>query len=416
MYGDAERSVLIPDKSRADGNSDAIVVGNGPAGLTAAIVLAAGGLSTVLVGKRPARPDTRTTALFTGSINALSTLGVWAQCEPQAAPMRTMRIVDDTGRLWRAPEVKFEAHEIDLDVFGYNIENRHLVAALDLRAKDIGRLRIVEDDVVAVEPGDDAVTVSLKGGETLQAPLVIGADGRRSLCREAAGIGLDTRDYRQAALTVSFKHTRPHHDISTEFHTPSGPFTLVPLSGNRSSLVWVLDPARADDYAALDDATLSEEIERAAHSILGKVTVEPGRGVFPLSVATAQRFGDNRIALIGEAAHVIPPIGAQGLNLGLRDAATIGELALTASRESRDIGGDDVLAAYETMRRADVGTRTLAIDLLNRSLLSDFLPVQGLRGLGLYILDQIGPLRRAVMREGIQPAAQQPRLMRGEAI
>ena len=135
--------------------------------------------------------------------------------------------------------------------------------------------------------------------------------------------------------------------------------------------------------------------------ILGKIEVEPGRGLFPLSVATARRFADKRIALVGEAAHVIPPIGAQGLNLGLRDAATIGELAIAAHREGGDIGAEDVLAAYDKMRRGDVAGRTLAIDLLNRTLLSDFLPVQGLRGLGLYLLDRIGPLRRAVMREGL---------------
>jgi 2-octaprenyl-6-methoxyphenol hydroxylase len=407
----------MPDKYRHSGDKPAaIVVGGGPAGLTGAITLAAGGLATVLVGKRPARPDPRTTALFAGSITALETLGVWPLCQAQAAPLKVMRIVDDTGRLWRAPEVKFEASEIDLDTFGYNIENRHLVAALEQRAGAFGKLRLIEDDVLGVEPGDDAVTVSLKSGATLRAPLVIGADGRRSLCREAAGIGIDERDYKQSALTLSFKHSRPHHDTSTEFHTPSGPFTLVPLPGLRSSLVWVLDPRHADDIAALDDAALADEIERASHSILGKIEIEPGRGLFPLGVATAQRFGDRRIALVGEAAHVIPPIGAQGLNLGLRDAATIGELAIAAHREGRDIGDTDVLAAYEKMRRADVGSRTLAIDLLNRTLLTDFLPVQGLRGIGLYVLDQIGPLRRAVMREGIQPAASQPRLMRGEVL
>jgi len=135
-----------------------------------------------------------------------------------------------------------------------------------------------------------------------------------------------------------------------------------------------------------------------------------------LSVMTARRFGACRIALIGEAAHVIPPIGAQGLNLGLRDAASIGDTAVAAHREGRDIGGDDVLAAYEKMRRADVTSRTLAIDLLNRTLLTDFLPVQGMRGLGLYMIDRIGPLRRAVMREGVAPAAAEPRLMRGEAL
>jgi 2-octaprenyl-6-methoxyphenol hydroxylase len=161
---------------------------------------------------------------------------------------------------------------------------------------------------------------------------------------------------------------------------------------------------------------LANEIERRSHSILGKIALESGRGMFPLSVATARSFAARRIALIGEAAHVIPPIGAQGLNLGLRDAATIGELAIAARRDGADIGGDDVLKQYDSLRRADVGSRRLAIDLLNRTLLSDFLPVQGARGLGLYLIDRIGPLRRAVMREGIAPAATQPRLMRGEAL
>jgi 2-octaprenyl-6-methoxyphenol hydroxylase len=178
----------------------------------------------------------------------------------------------------------------------------------------------------------------------------------------------------------------------------------------------VLDPAKADELAALNDDELSDEIERASHSILGKVEAEPGRGLFPLHVATARRFADKRIALVGEAAHVVPPIGAQGLNLGLRDAASIGELAVGAHRRVDDIGGTGILNAYDRMRRADVGSRTLAIDLLNRTLLTDFLPAQGARGLGLYMIDRIGPLRRAVMREGVAPAAAQPRLMRGEAL
>ena len=407
----------MSDKYGSSGdNPAAIVVGGGPAGLTAAIALAAGGIATALVGKRPARPDNRTTALFAGSVTALSTLGVWELCAAQAAPMRVMRIVDDTGRLWRAPEVKFEAGEINLEAFGYNIENGQLVAALEQRARALRNLRMIEDDVLSVAPSDDAVIVMLKSGNRLHAPLVIGADGRRSLCRDAAGIGIAEREYPQVALTLSFKHSRAHRDTSTEFHTPSGPFTLVPLPGSRSSLVWVLDPIHADEIAALDDAALAAEIERASHSILGKIEIEPGRGLFPLGSVTARRFADKRIALVGEAAHVIPPIGAQGLNLGLRDAATIGELAVAAQRERHDIGAADVLNAYDSMRRADVGSRTLAIDLLNRTLLSDFLPVQGMRGLGLYVLDRIGPLRRAVMREGVMPAAAQPRLMRGEAL
>jgi 2-octaprenyl-6-methoxyphenol hydroxylase len=399
----------MPDKV-----SKAIVVGGGPAGLTAAIALAAGGIDTVLIRKRSAAPDYRTTALLAGSVTALTTLGVWNLCAAHAAPLRVMRLVDDTGRLWRAPEVKFDAQEIGLDAFGHNIENRHLVAALDRRAHGLPDLRIVEDEVSSVTPGERSALVALKTGAHLDAQLIVGADGRRSLCRDAAGIGFEEQEYPQVALTLCLKHSRPHHDTSTEFHTPSGPFTLVPLPGNRSSLVWVLDPADADDLTALDDDALADEIERAAHSILGKIEVEPGRGLFALTRARAKRFSANRVALVGEAAHVIPPIGAQGLNLGLRDAATIGELAISADRAARDIGGINVLAAYDKMRRADVGSRTVAVDLLNRSLLSDFLPVQGARGLGLYAIDRIGPLRRALMREGVTPHAAQPKLMRGD--
>ncbi len=400
----------------SDKQAKAIVVGGGPAGLTAAIALAAGGIETVLAGKRPQAADNRTTALLADSVTALRTLGVWELCAERSAPLRVMRIVDDTGRLWRAPEVKFDAREIGLDAFGHNIENRQLVDALERRARGLANLRIVENHVTAVLPGERSARVAFKSGNTLTAQLIVGADGRRSLCREAAGIPVDEHIYPQIALTFCLRHSRPHHDTSTEFHTPSGPFTLVPLPGDRSSLVWVLDPIAAQEVLALDDAELSDEIEVASHSILGKIEVEPKRGRFPLTRANARRFSARRVALVGEAAHVIPPIGAPGLNLGLRDAAAIGELAAAAQRAGRDIGGVNVLAAYDKLRRADIGTRTLAVDLLNRTLLTDFLPVQGVRGLGLYMLDRIGPLRRAVMREGVAPRAAQPKLMRGEAL
>jgi len=390
------------------------VAGGGPAGLTAAVALATGGVTTVLAGKRPR--DNRTTALLASSVVALETLGVWPLCRERSAPLRHLRIVDDTGRLWRAPEVKFDADEIGLDAFGWNIENRALVEALAQRAEALANLTLIEDEVLAVTTAADHVAVTLRHGGTLAAPLVAGADGRKSLCREAALIDTDERRYPQVALTACFRHSRPHHETSTEFHTPTGQCTVVPLPGNRSSLVWVLAPHVADEMAALDDAALSSAIERAIHSILGKVEVEPGRGLFPLAIATAGTFGRSRIALVGEAAHVIPPVGAQGLNLGLRDAATIAELAAAAHREGHDIGGELVLARYERMRRADVGSRSIAVDLLNRSLLTDLLPVQSARGLGLYALDRIGPLRRAVMREGVAPRAAQPRLMRGEML
>ena len=339
---------------------------------------------------------------------------MWPACVPHAAPLRKIRLIDATQRLIRAPEVLFTAAEIGLDAFGYNIENRHLIAALEARAVELQLTRLAG---AAVSIAPDAAGVSIKhtDGEA-RVRLVIGADGRRSLCRAAAGIETTQRAYPQTALTLNLAHTRPHLDTSSEFHTESGPFTLVPLPGRRSSLVCVLDPAHAAELAAMGDAELSAEIERRAHSLLGAMSVEPGRGIFPLAIETADSFARERIALVGEAAHVVPPIGAQGLNLGLRDGATIAELAAEARRQNIDIGAPEVLARYDTQRRADVTSRSIAVDLLNRSLLTDFLPAQGARGLSLYLVDRIGPLRRALMREGVAPAAAQPRLMRGEMV
>ena len=391
------------------------IVGGGPAGLTAAIGLAQVGIATALIAPRAAA-DYRTTALLSSSVTALDTLGVWAGCAAQAAPLRVMRIIDATERLVRAPEVRFSADEIGLEAFGQNIENRHLVAALESRAEKLTSLTRIEDEARAVETGDSSVTVTLKNGDQITAQLVIGADGRRSICRGAAGIESDGHTYPQTALTFNLAHARPHQNISTEFHTESGPFTLVPLPGQRSSLVCVVDPVEAERIAAIDGAALNDEIERRSHSILGKIEVEPGRGIFPLAVETVRSFGRERIVLVGEAAHLIPPIGAQGLNLGLRDAACIDELVVSARRDGGDVGSADLLERYDALRRADVKSRTFAVDLLNRTLLSDFLPVQTARGLGLYLLDRIGPLRRAVMREGTAPAASQPRVMRGEAL
>jgi 2-octaprenyl-6-methoxyphenol hydroxylase len=392
--------------------ADVAVVGGGPAGLTAAIALAGAGVDTVLVAP-PAQADQRTTALLAGSVTALATLGVWDACRAHAAPLRVMRIVDDTRRLIRAPEACFVAAEIGLDAFGHNIENRHLIAALEARAAQAGLTRIAEP-AQSIHSATDGVTIKLRDSE-VHARLVIGADGRHSVCRAAAGIEMQGRAYPQVALTLNLAHARPHNDISTEFHTESGPFTLVPLPGRRSSLVCVLDPTVAAKLNAQSDAALALEIERRAHSLLGKMTVESSRGRFPLAVEATRSFGQKRIALVGEAAHVVPPIGAQGLNLGLRDAATIAELVIETRASSADPGAPELLARYDTMRRADAMSRTIAVNLLNRSLLTDFIAIQGARGLGLYLVDRIGPLRRAVMREGVAPTAAQPRLMRGEA-
>jgi 2-octaprenyl-6-methoxyphenol hydroxylase len=388
-------------------DAEVAVVGGGPAGLVCAIALKAAGVNTLLIAP-VAPPDHRTTALLAGSVRALTALGVWEACRPHAATLRAIRIVDDTARLIRAPEVLFSAPEIGLDAFGSNVENRHLLAALEARIAALAIPRI-SAAALAVEAGNDAVSIVHAAGAA-RVRLAIGADGARSLCRAAAGIATRRRNYSQAALTLNLGHARPHHDTSTEFHTPDGPFTLVPLPGRRSSLVCVLRPDDAQRLAALDDAALAQEVERRAHSLLGALNVEPGRGLFPLAVETADRIARGRIALVGEAAHVVPPIGAQGLNLGLRDAVSIAEIVAEARRDNRDVGAAAVLDRYATERRADVASRTFAVDLLNRSLLTGFIPAQGLRGLSLYLVDRIGPLRCALMREGV---ALSPPLSRG---
>jgi 2-octaprenyl-6-methoxyphenol hydroxylase len=394
---------------------EAVVIGGGPAGLTAAVALADAGVETALVA-RPAQPDSRTTALLASSVKALDMLGVWSACRADAAPLEILRIVDDRPGLLRAPEVAFAASEIGLDAFAHNIENRHLTAALARRAAELSSLACIAAGAERIAIDRDRVTVHVSDGSCVSARLAIGADGRRSLARAAAGIATDGRSYRQTALALNLAHTRPHRNTSTEFHTRTGPFTLVPLPADRSSLVWVGEPSEAATLAAQDDTVLAAEIERRSHSILGKISVEPGRSAFPLAVETAQRFASDRIALIGEAAHVMPPIGAQGLNLGLRDAAAIAELVVAARRTGTDVGSPELTARYDGLRRGDIASRTMAIDLLNRSLLSDFLPLSGLRGFGLYLLERVGPLRRALMREGVTPRAGTPRLMRGEAL
>jgi 2-octaprenyl-6-methoxyphenol hydroxylase len=395
-------------------STEVVIVGGGPAGLTAAIALASAGVETALVAKSPALPDHRTSALLQGSVTALETLGVWQHCRNHAAPLRLMRIIDDTARLLRAPEVCFAASEIGLDAFGYNIENRFLMAALEARAQELPALARIHDQAVAVSIADAQVTVRCRDSAATSARLAIGADGRHSLCRTAVGIEIRSRTYAQTALTFNLRHSREHHDTSTEFHAEGAPFTLVPLPQRRSSLVFVVDLAEVSVLSGLSDAKLAAEIERRSHSILGTIEVERGRGVFPLISATATCFGTRRVALIGEAAHVAAPIGAQGLNLGLRDAATISELVVAAHREGQDVA--DTIDRYDRMRRADTATRMLAVDLLNRSLLSDFLPLQGTRAAGLFLIERIAPLRRGIMREGVSPWASQPRLMRGEQL
>lgn len=383
---------------------DVVVVGGGPAGLTAAIALAESGAKTALLARRAPYADNRTTALLGASTDLLERLGVWQHCRDHAAALQTMRLVDDTGRLIRAPEVRFDAHEIGLDQFGFNIDNRSLVAALEQRATERSGLTRQDDEAEEIHPEDATVSVRTKQGQSLAARLVVGADGRHSLSREAAGIDVRRRNLRQSALTFNIAHARPHRNISTEFHTPQGPCVFVPLAGNRCSVVWVSASREAERLMALCDDELSEAAEKQSHSIFGRVQVEPGRHLFPLGIERPSQFGKDRVALVGESAHVLPPIGAQGLNMGLRDAADIADIVGQALSLGEDPGSPTVLARYQSARRSDVASRIFAIDVANRALLSDFLPVQSMRAMGLHLIGSIGPLRRLAMREGLAPS------------
>jgi 2-octaprenyl-6-methoxyphenol hydroxylase len=399
----AAANVKCSSMSETSATFDAAVIGGGPAGLAAAVALAQGGVRTVLVARRVPYGDNRTTALLGGSVDFLEELDVWRRCKDQAAPLQAMRLVDDTGRLIRAPEVRFSCDEIGLDAFGYNIENRILLAALEERAAELAEITRLDDEAEAIVPDALEVAIHTTAGDTVAARIVIGADGRHSLCRDAAGIDVRRRDLDQAALTFNLSHSRPHRNASTEFHTPHGPCVFVPLPGDRSSVVWVAKPGEAARLKALGDDELSAAAERQSHSILGTVRVESGRHLFPLAIERPRQFASNRIALVGEAAHVIPPIGAQGLNLGLRDAADIAGFVREAMASGDDPGSPMVLRRYASARRPDILSREMVIDIANRSLLSDFLPMQSLRAAGMHLIGSVGPLRRLAMREGLSP-------------
>ena len=396
---------------------EVLIAGAGLAGLVAAIGFERAGFDVILCGEAEPAANGRTVALFDSSIRLLAALGLWDAVEPRAAPLRALRIIDDTGSLWSAAPTTFRAGEIGLEAFGWNIENAELAVALLSAARASPGLRMIESRIAGYQWAGEQAQARCENGAVIAASLVAAADGRGSPARKAAGIDAPIRRHPQTALTLIVSHSRPHDDFSTEFHTRGGPFTLVPLpnsaaGGARSSLVWMMSNPQARRRAALDDEAIAQEIETQSQSLLGVMRIASARGAFPIVSQTAARMTGRRLALIGEAAHVFPPIGAQGLNLGLRDGAHLVEAATRAKIEGGDIGGPRALAHYADLRRLDVAFRTGAVDALNGSLLAGLAPVDLLRSAGLAALGAIGPLRRFVMREGVAPHFSTPRLMR----
>lgn len=407
-------------KSKNDQHYDICIVGAGAAGLAAALTFAREGYCVAVIGRAHAPRDGRTVALLDGSVQLMERLGVWEALAPHAAPLEIMRLVDDTDSLFRAPVVDFKCREIGLDAFGWNVENANLVEILgeavaarpEIASFSNMATGIGSQDTVTPGSQDQRITISLDDGSRIAASLVVAADGRNSPMRRAAGIQARSWAYPQAALTTILAHERDHRDISTEFHTRHGPFTLVPLPGRRSSLVWVTEPEKAAHLREYSDAALALTIERQAKAILGKMTIDGPRGVVPMGGLSVSRFTAPRLALVGEAAHAFPPIGAQGLNLGLRDVAALRDAVVGTDGGGADPGSAAALARYDRGRRFDVRSRTLGVDMLNRTLLSGLLPADFLRGTGLRALAAITPLRRIMMREGVSPRFATPQLMR----
>jgi 2-octaprenyl-6-methoxyphenol hydroxylase len=381
---------------------DVIVVGAGPAGLAAACLIAADGRRVCLVAKQSGDvSDPRTVALMMPSLGVLSRIGLWPEVlKSQTEPLRRLRLVDDTGAALVAPTITFDAAELGAEAFGWNFPLDLLVPALLARTRELGVCH-VNSDARSARSGPDHVTVKTSNGMLVQASVVIAADGRGSLLREAAGIRTNSWTYDQAAVVTSFAHSGPHDGMSTEYHKRAGPFTTVPMPGLRSALVWMERPARAAELMALSNRDLATEIQIGTHGSLGRIADIGPRRLFPMTGLVARSFAKNRIVLIGEAAHVVPPIGAQGLNMSFRDAADAAGLIASAN----DPGAASLLADYDAMRRRDVQPRQQVIDLMNRSLLSGFLPLEVGRAAGLTLLAQFGPLRRVAMRYGLAEAS-----------
>jgi 2-octaprenyl-6-methoxyphenol hydroxylase len=398
---------------------DVIVSGAGPAGLAAAAALRGTGLRIAACGylpsDTPAAPDNRTAALFSGSVGFLKHLGVWQAIEPHSVALHGIRIVDDTSNLLRAPETLFHASDIGQPDIGFNCPNPAIVTAL---AQCLDRTPTITTflgrRITAISATPDGAEIMLAPAgpsehpappTTLRSRLLIGADGRGSLARHAAAIKHQTWDYRQTALTLQFRHTRPHQGISTEFHRDTGPFTVVPLPGYRSALVWLDRHAAIRAMARLSRPELETAIAARLHGLLGEITVETPARTFAMTGLLAERMGHNRVALVGETAHAFPPIGAQGLNLSLRDVRDLAATIRETQADGGDIGGPAALESYDRRRRADVATRVYGVDMLGASLTSAFLPLPLARGAILHAMKLLPAARNAMFRQVLGQSA-----------
>jgi len=396
---------------------DVLIVGGGPVGLAQALALvqSARGIRVGLVDRRPLSVprDNRASAIAAGVRRVFEAMGVWQKMLAEAQPISAMRITDSgVGDLSRPLFLSFEGDVAPDEAFAHMVPNRVMGEVL---------LEAVTDQITVIAPAEltgftadnQLARLTLSDGRVLSAPLVIAADGARSALRDMVGIGVVGHDYGQTGLVTTISHALPHDGVAYEHFRPAGPFASLPLPGNRSSLVWTETTEKAQGFLRLDQTALALEIENVMGSSLGTVTVDEPLMGFPLRLQIARDFIAPRLALIGDAAHVVHPIAGQGLNLGLKDVAALAEVVVDALRLGFDHGAPEVLARYQSWRRLDVSAMAMVTDQMNRLFSNDIAPVRALRDLGLGLVDRAGPVKSAMIRTAAGLGNNGPKLLSG---
>lgn len=410
---------------------DVIIAGAGMAGATFALAAAQGGLKVVLVDPQPFSAqlaptfDGRSTAIAFSTFRMLDALGVGEALRPHACRMDRILVTDGrrpgAASPWASSAfLRFDADEIgdrtDGEPLGYMVENRRIRAALAEAITAAGIEVRAPAEVAAVEAGPARTTVTLADGRTLEAPLVVGAEGRGSRVRREAGVETVGWTYGQSGVVATVSMGRDHGNVAHEYFLPSGPFAILPLTERRASLVWTETTRRAEALKAASDEAFHAHLMRRFGDFLEDVSVVGPRFVYPLSLQLAEQLTAPRTALIGDAAHAVHPVAGQGLNMGLKDAAALAEVLVEAVRLGEDIGSETVLDRYARWRRFDNAALAAGFDGFVRLFSNDLAPVRLARDLGIAAVNRIAPLRRAFMHEAGGATGDLPRLLRGQAL